>query len=85
MNQPYNRFIELIDKAEHDCVVFGEFFPALVTYCLFTRSEILGFTFNMIDEDRDGYVSKNDIFKVLMIQWAGQRINPTNITRAIEI
>jgi Ca2+-binding EF-hand superfamily protein len=57
----------LVDKKEHDSVIFGEFFPALVTFCLFSRSEILGFTFNMIDEDRDGYVSKQDIFKVLMI------------------
>ncbi len=77
--------MELIDKAQPDSVDFSEFFPALVTYCLFTRSEILGFTFNMVDEDRDGFVSKQDIFKVLMVQWDGQRVNPPNVTRAIEI
>lgn len=49
----------------------------------------------MIDEDRDNHVSKADIFKQLLtstparvvdgVQVGGQRVNPPNVTRAIEL
>lgn len=39
----------------------------------------------MYDEDKDETVSKADIFKQLMAQRVGQRVQPSNITRAIEL
>ena len=39
----------------------------------------------MIDEDRDLSVSKADIFKQLLMQKNGHRLNPSNITRSIEL
>jgi Ca2+-binding EF-hand superfamily protein len=85
VSQSFMRFFDVIDKKERDFVSFDELLPALASFCLFTRSEILGFVFSMIDEDRDQFVSKADIFKQLMITKAGQRVNPPNITRSIEL
>ena len=59
----FYRFFDIIDKEFHDRVTFSELLPALITFNLFTRSEILGFCFAMYDEDKDGSVSKADIFK----------------------
>ena len=63
VSQAFSRFFCIIDKGHEDKVSFNELLPALVSFCLFTRSEILGFVFHMIDEDRDLHVSKQDIFK----------------------
>lgn len=63
VSQSFFRFFDVIDKEEVDRVTFHELLPALISFCLFTRSEILGFVFSMIDEDRDDFVSKADIFK----------------------
>ena len=48
---PFYRFFDVIDKKNYDKTTFDELLPALVGYCLFTRSEILGFVFNMVDEN----------------------------------
>lgn len=92
---PFYRFFYIIEKKEEYQVTFHELLPGLITFCLFTRSEILGFVFHMIDEDRDNHVSKADIFKQLLtstparvvdgVQVGGQRVNPPNVTRAIEL
>lgn len=63
VSQPFYRFFDIIEKEFPDKVNFSELLPALVSFSLFTRSEILGFVFSMIDEDRDQKVSKQDIFK----------------------
>ena len=49
------RFFDMIDKKDpnNELVSFDELLPVLSSYCLFSRSEILGFVFAMIDEDRD--------------------------------
>ncbi len=39
----------------------------------------------MIDENKDQKVSKQDIFKQLLMQRSGHRINPPNLTRSIEV
>jgi hypothetical protein len=39
----------------------------------------------MIDENKDQKVSKQDIFKQLLMQRSGHRINPPNLTRSIEL
>lgn len=55
--------MEKLDPAE---VTFEEITPALVSFALFSRSEILGFMFSLIDEDKDDFISKTDIFKYLL-------------------
>jgi Ca2+-binding EF-hand superfamily protein len=52
-----------MDKKEYDWATFQEFLPACIGYCMFSRSEVLGFCFNLIDEDKDNLISKQDIFK----------------------
>jgi hypothetical protein len=59
----FYRFFDIIDKEFPDKVSFSELLPALISFNLFTRSEILGFCFAMYDEDKDDSVSKADIFK----------------------
>ncbi len=66
-------------------MTFTEFLPALLAFCLFSRDEIFGFVFSLLDEDKDEYISKNDIFKFLMQFRDGYRVFPPNITRDIEI
>lgn len=81
----FYRLFDLIDKVEPDRVTFEEFLPSLITYCLFSRDEIYGFVFYMIDEDKNDYISKQDIFKLLM-QWRdGFRVFSPNITRSVEM
>jgi hypothetical protein len=63
----FYRFYDIVEKIEVGRVAFHELLPALISYCLFTRSEILGFVFQMYDEDKDGTISKADIFKQLMM------------------
>lgn len=41
--------------------------------------------FSLLDEDKDDYISKNDIFKFLMQFRDGYRVFPPNITRDVEI
>ncbi len=83
--QSFYRFFEVIDKVDYDKCTFAEFLPALISFALFTRSEILGFVFSMIDEDKDELVSKADIFKQLLLQRGGYRLYPPNLTRSLEI
>jgi hypothetical protein len=45
VSQPFFRFFDVIDKVAADRCTFEEFLPALVTFNLFSRSEILGFVF----------------------------------------
>lgn len=58
VSPPFYRFFDIIEKEDPEKVTFAELLPALISFCLFTRSEILGFVFSMIDEDRDNNVSK---------------------------
>lgn len=60
------RLYEIMEKVDPDEVTFEELIPALVSYALFSRSEILGFMFSLIDEDKDDFISKTDIFKYLL-------------------
>ena len=90
--QPYSvsapffiRFFDIIDKDDPDHATFTEFLPALVTYCLFSRDEIFGFVFSLLDEDKNDDISKQDIFKFLMQFREGFRVFPPNLTRAVEI
>jgi len=56
----------IMEKMDQDEVSFDEFVPGLVSFCLFTRSELLGFMFDLLDQDKDGFVSKVDIFNYLL-------------------
>jgi len=60
------RLFEIMEKLDPDEVTFEEFTPALVSYCLFTRSEIMGFMYNLLDEDKDDFISKVDLFGYLL-------------------
>lgn len=73
VSTPFFRFMDVIDKANNRTkeINFNEFLPGLISFCLFTRSEVLGFVFHMVDEDRDERVSKQDIFKSLLAMRAG--------------
>jgi len=51
-----------MEKLDPEEVTFEEFTPAIVSFALFTRSEILGFMFSLIDEDKDELIAKTDIF-----------------------
>jgi len=79
------RFFDIIDKTDPDLVTFTELLPALISFCLFSRDEIYGFVFNLLDEDKDDHISKSDIFKFLMQFREGFRVFPPNVTRAVEI
>lgn len=81
----FYRLFEVMEKLEEERVTFEELIPSLVSYCLFTRSEILGFMYSLLDEDKDEYISKNDIFKYLLQMREGQRVFPSNVTRCIEL
>lgn len=74
-----------MEKLDPDEATFEELIPALVSYCLFTRSEIMGFMYNLLDEDKDNFISKTDLFKYLLQMRSGQRVFPSNVTRCIEI
>ena len=64
---PYiHRFFLLIDKDVDDRVSFQELLKGLILYNLFTRQEVIAFVFNMLDDDRDGFVGKTDIFRFLL-------------------
>ena len=39
----------------------------------------------MLDEDKDGYVAKTDIFRFLLQFRYGYKVFPSNITRSVEI
>lgn len=55
------RFFELIDKAASDNCTFEEFFPALCTFVLLKKQEIIAFIFTMLDRNNDKVVSKIDL------------------------
>jgi len=74
-----------MEKMDPDEATFEELIPALVSYCLFTRSEIMGFMYNLLDEDKDNFISKTDLFAYLLQMRSGQRVFPSNVTRCIEI
>ena len=83
---PYiHRFFLLIDKDVEDRVTFQELLKGLILYNLFTRQELIAFVFNMLDEDRDGFVAKIDIFRFLLQYRYGYRVFPANVTRSVEI
>jgi Ca2+-binding EF-hand superfamily protein len=62
----FYRLFEIMQKIDSDEVTFEELIPALLSYCLFTRSEILGFMYSLLDEDKDDFISKTDVFKYLL-------------------
>lgn len=62
----FYRLYEIMEKLDPEEVTFEEITPALVSFALFSRSEILGFMFSLIDEDKDDFISKTDIFKYLL-------------------
>ena len=74
-----------MQKNDPEEVTFEELIPSLVSYCLFTRSEIMGFMYNLLDEDKDDFISKVDVFKYLLQMRQGLRVFPSNVTRCIEI
>ena len=60
------RLFDIMEKNDPEEVTFEELIPSLVSYCLFTRSEIMGFMYNLLDEDKDDFISKVDVFKYLL-------------------
>lgn len=73
---PYlERFFELIDREYIEKVSYEEFLPALVSFNLFSKDEtitckylwLISFddivVFNMFDKDKDGEISKKDLFR----------------------
>lgn len=66
MAPSFYRLYEIMDKIDPDTVTFEEFVPGIISYCLFSRSEVLGFVYSMLDEDKDDYISKTDLFKYLL-------------------
>jgi Ca2+-binding EF-hand superfamily protein len=74
-----------MDKNDPEHCTFTEFLPALVSFCLFSRDEVYGFVFSLLDEDKNDEISKSDIFKFLMQFREGFRVFPPNLTRSVEI
>jgi Ca2+-binding EF-hand superfamily protein len=81
----FMRLFDIMEKQEPDRVSFEEFLPGLVSFCLFSRDEIFGFVFHMLDENKDDDISKTDLFKFLFQFNEGYRVFPPNITRSVEI
>ncbi|CDW80386.1 ef hand family protein [Stylonychia lemnae] len=83
---PYlERFFDLIDREFIEKVNFDEFLPALVSFCLFSKDEMITFVFNMFDRDRDGEISKKDLFRLFTIVIDNIQVFPINNLRAIEL
>ena len=59
------RFFALIDRALYDRCTFEEFLPACCAFALFTRTEMIGFIFKMLDADDDKVLSKVDLMKFI--------------------
>ena len=65
---------ELIDVNHSGSLDFGEFFQAVVTYCLFEKNEVLKFCFYIFDRDKNGYI---EVWIALCEQRARpQRVQP---------
>ena len=80
-----NRLFDLMDKELTDMASFEELTSGLIMFCNFSHQELISFCFNMLDEDRDSFVSKNDVFRLLLQFRAGFRVYPINVTRSIEL
>ena len=92
---PYlERFFELIDREYIEKVSFEEFLPAVVSFCLFSKDEMITcklcefhslVVFNMYDKDKDGEISKKDLFRVFKTVVENIQMFPINNMRAIEL
>eukprot|EP00347_Sterkiella_histriomuscorum_P006285 403353352 len=83
---PYlERFFDLIDREHIERVNYEEFLPALVSFCLFSKDEMITFVFNMFDRDRDGEISKRDLFRLFTIVIDNIQVFPVNNMRAVEL
>ena len=52
---------ELIDVNHSGALDFGEFFQAIVTYCLFEKTEVLKYCFYIFDRDKNGYIERDEL------------------------
>ena len=52
---------ELIDVNHSGSLDFGEFFQAVVTYCLFEKKDVLKFCFYIFDRDKNGYIERDEL------------------------
>jgi Ca2+-binding EF-hand superfamily protein len=55
----------LFDKDKSGCVDFREFCCALSLICRSGTNEKIRFVFDLFDLDKDGYLNKNEIAKLL--------------------
>lgn len=96
---PYlERFFDLIDRSNRDRIAtFEELLPALAAFCLFSKDEMITckkfkksfsfciVVFNMYDIDRDGEISKRDLFRMFTIVKENIQVFPINNMRAVEL
>jgi Ca2+-binding EF-hand superfamily protein len=79
-----DRFFILIEKEYKDKICFEELIPNLVSYCLFSLYQIVEYVFNFIDKDHDGYISRNEIIRLLQINRDEEDLYSINHTWALE-
>ena len=78
-----DRFYINIEKEFQDKILFEEFLPKLISFCLFSPYKIIEFVFNMIDKNHDGFVKKLDIIKFVSIKRDSEGVYLTNNIKAI--
>ena len=78
-------FFSLINKDFNDKADFEEWLPAMVQFLVMNRREMIAFVFCMLDEDKDGVISKVDLFRFYQQYRDGQRVFPLNMIRSLEI
>lgn len=78
-----DRFFVIIDKEYSDKVSFEELLPYLVSMCLNSTSQLIDFIFDLIDINRNGYVSRDEIVDYLDVRRGDKRLFLLNHAEAI--
>ena len=79
------RYISLLEREEGERLKFVEFVRSISKYCLLSPAQILQFVFQCIDENQDGFISKQEIMQFLRTEQDGKLIFPNNYLRAVEL
>lgn len=60
-----NQFFNEMSKENNEKASFEEFLPSIISYCLYSTYHIIKYTFNILDSDSDGFISREEIVNFL--------------------
>jgi hypothetical protein len=79
-----DKLFELIDTDNNGTIDFDEYIRVMATYCMFTKDEIMTFSFQCFDTDDSGSINEQEFTNLMKQISNGSPLFPANFALALQ-